>query len=178
MSALGQKQTFARKKPCPLCPRKRTNRQVHGLMNCGSIVGTFKRGCRNIPDTSEPAVFEASVVPRRNILDVYLRRRFLWLRLGQGHYSAQRKRGRSRGLVVISWATGAGGIRSQNLQAMGGALLLPVTTAALAAAIFAADTITDLEIAVPVFYTAIILLSVELFKKERHCICRHSDALH
>jgi hypothetical protein len=41
-------------------------------------------------DTSEPtfveAVFEASVVPRRNILDVFLCRRFLWLRLGQGHY--------------------------------------------------------------------------------------------
>jgi signal transduction histidine kinase len=48
---------------------------------------------------------------------------------------------------------------------MGGALLLPVTTAALAAAIFAADTITDLEIAVPVFYTAIILLSVSFLKK-------------
>ena len=78
---------------------------------------------------------------------------------------SRRKRGRSRGFVVISWATGAGGIRSQNLQAMGGALLLPVTTAALAAAIFAADTITDLEIAVPVFYTAIILLSVGFCKK-------------
>ena len=48
---------------------------------------------------------------------------------------------------------------------MGGALLLPVTTAALTAAIFAADTITDLEIAVPVFYTAIILLSVSFLKK-------------
>lgn len=47
---------------------------------------------------------------------------------------------------MISWATGAGGIRPQNLQAVGGALLLPVTTAALAAAIFAVDTITDLEI--------------------------------
>jgi hypothetical protein len=62
-------------------------------MNCGSIVGTFKRGYRNIPDTSEPAVFEASVVPRRNILNVFLRRRFLWLRLGQGHYSGSEKGG-------------------------------------------------------------------------------------
>ena len=44
-------------------------------------------------------------------------------------------------------------------------MLLPVTTAALTAAIFAADTITDLEIAVPVFYTAIILLSVSFLKK-------------
>ena len=44
-------------------------------------------------------------------------------------------------------------------------MLLPVTTAALAVAIFAADTITDLEIAVPVFYTAIILLSVGFCKK-------------
>lgn len=77
----------------------------------------------------------------------------------------RRKRGRSRAVRVISWATGVGGIRPQNLQAMGGALLLPVTTAALAVAIFAADTITDLEIAVPVFYTAIILLSVGFCKK-------------
>jgi len=100
-------------------------------------------------------------VPRRNILDFFLRRRFLWLRLGQGHYFSQRKKGAfARGFVVTGWATGARGIRSQNLQAMGGALFLPLTTAALAAAIFAADTITDLEIAVPVFYTAIILLSV------------------
>ena len=48
---------------------------------------------------------------------------------------------------------------------MGGAFFLPLTTAALAAAIFAVDTITDLEIAVPVFYTAIVLLSVGFCKK-------------
>jgi hypothetical protein len=34
------------------------------------------------------AFFEAGVVPRRNILDIFLCRRFLWLPLGQGHYSA------------------------------------------------------------------------------------------
>jgi signal transduction histidine kinase len=66
---------------------------------------------------------------------------------------------------VISWAAGTIGIRSQNLQAAGKTLLLPLTTAALAAAIFAADTVTDLEIAVPVFYTAIVLLSVSFCKK-------------
>ncbi len=37
--------------------------------------------------------------------------------------------------------------------------LLPLAAIALAAAIFVADTITDLEIAVPVFYTAVILIS-------------------
>jgi C4-dicarboxylate-specific signal transduction histidine kinase len=56
-------------------------------------------------------------------------------------------------------------VRSQNLRAMGSALLLPITTAALAAGIFVADTITDLEIAFPVFYTAIVLLSVGFCKK-------------
>jgi signal transduction histidine kinase len=71
-------------------------------------------------------------------------------------------RARSR---VISWAAGTIGIRSQNLQARGKTLLLPLTTAAFAAAIFAADTVTDLEIAVPVFYTAIVLLSVGFCKK-------------
>ena len=48
---------------------------------------------------------------------------------------------------------------------MGGTLLLPVTTVALALTIFAVDTITDLEIAIPVFYTAIILLSVSFLNK-------------
>jgi C4-dicarboxylate-specific signal transduction histidine kinase len=44
-------------------------------------------------------------------------------------------------------------------------MFLPLTTAALAAAIFVADTITDLEIAAPVFYTTIVLLSVSFLKK-------------
>src|SRR5262249_52018047 len=56
-------------------------------------------------------------------------------------------------------------ISSQNLQAMGGTLFLPVTTVALALTVFAVDTITDLEIAIPVFYTAIILLSVSFLNK-------------
>jgi hypothetical protein len=51
------------------------------------------------------------------------------------------KKGYARGFVVAGWTTGAGGIGSQNLQAMGGALFLPLTTAALAAAIFAVDTL-------------------------------------
>ena len=38
--------------------------------------------------------------------------------------------------------------------------LLPLAAIVLAAAIFVADTITSLEIAVPVFYTAVILISV------------------
>ena len=37
-------------------------------------------------------------------------------------------------------------------------------TAALAAAIFVADTIADLEIAIPAFYTAVVLLSVRFCK--------------
>ena len=44
-------------------------------------------------------------------------------------------------------------------------MFLPVITVALALSIFAVDTITDLEIAIPVFYTAIILLSVSFLKK-------------
>ena len=85
--------------------------------------------------------------------------------LAKGTIQPAKKGAFACGFVVISWAMGAGGIRSQNLKTMGEALLLPLTTAALAAAIFAADTITDLEIAVPVFYTAIILLSVSFLKK-------------
>ena len=38
--------------------------------------------------------------------------------------------------------------------------LLPVIAIVLAVAIFVVDTVTDLEIAVPVFYTAVILISV------------------
>jgi signal transduction histidine kinase len=50
-------------------------------------------------------------------------------------------------------------------QAAGRTLLLPITTVALAAGIFAVDTITDSEIAFPAFYTAIVLLSVGFCKK-------------
>ena len=42
------------------------------------------------PDTSEPmfveAIFEASVVPRRNILDVFFMQTFLVAPRGQAHY--------------------------------------------------------------------------------------------
>ena len=61
---------------------------------------------------------------------------------------------------------------AQNLRAVGKSLLLPITTAAVTAGIFVADAITDLEIAFPVFYTAIVLLSVGFCKKKRHPICR------
>ena len=54
---------------------------------------------------------------------------------------------------------------AQNLRAVGKSLLLPITTAALTAGIFVADAITDFEIAFPVFYTAIVLLSVGFCKK-------------
>ncbi len=47
-----------------------------------------------------------------------------------------------------------------HLPALTSASLFPAAAIVLAAAIFTADTITDLEIAVPVFYTAVILMSV------------------
>lgn len=43
--------------------------------------------------------------------------------------------------------------------------LLPIAAAVLAAGIFVADTLTRLEIAIPVFYTAIILISVRFCSK-------------
>jgi signal transduction histidine kinase len=45
------------------------------------------------------------------------------------------------------------------------ASLLPVVTIALAAGIFVADTLTDLEIAFPAFYTVVVLLAVRFCKK-------------
>lgn len=47
-----------------------------------------------------------------------------------------------------------------NLRAITRSSFLPISAIVLAAGIFIADTITDLEIAIPVFYTAVILLSV------------------
>jgi len=38
--------------------------------------------------------------------------------------------------------------------------LLPIAAIVLASAIFVADTLTDLEIAVSVFYTAVVLIAV------------------
>ncbi len=49
---------------------------------------------------------------------------------------------------------------SQNFPPVGKGALLPVTTVLLAGVIFVADTMTELEIAFPAFYTAIVLLSV------------------
>jgi len=46
------------------------------------------------------------------------------------------------------------------LPAIKSSSLLPLAAIVLVAAIFVADTVTDLEIAVPVFYTAVILISV------------------
>ena len=66
--------------------------------HCGNIQEWLSQYCT---DTSEPtfveAFFEAGVVPRRNILDVFLRRPFLWLPLGQGHYSASEEGAFARG---------------------------------------------------------------------------------
>lgn len=43
--------------------------------------------------------------------------------------------------------------------------LLPLAALALAIGIFVVDTMTDLELAVPAFYTAVVLMSVRFFKK-------------
>jgi len=53
---------------------------------------------------------------------------------------------------------------SQNLR-VDAAWVLPLTAVALASAIFIADTITELEIAVPVFYTAVVLIAARFCKK-------------
>jgi signal transduction histidine kinase len=92
----------------------------------------------------------------------FLCRGFLWLCLGKSTIHPA-KRGVPARLVVVRWATGTSGMRLQ--QAAGRTLLLPITTVALAAGIFAVDTITDSEIAFPAFYTAIVLLSVGFCKK-------------
>jgi C4-dicarboxylate-specific signal transduction histidine kinase len=51
-----------------------------------------------------------------------------------------------------------------HLRAVAAPWLLPAATAALAAAIFVADTITDLEIAFPAFYTVVVLMAVRFCK--------------
>jgi C4-dicarboxylate-specific signal transduction histidine kinase len=55
-------------------------------------------------------------------------------------------------------------MKPQNLR-LTTASVLPVVTVALAAVIFVADTITDLAIAFPAFYTAVVLLAVRFCKK-------------
>ncbi|HZQ12668.1 MAG TPA: ATP-binding protein [Pseudolabrys sp.] len=49
--------------------------------------------------------------------------------------------------------------------ASGGAIVLPVITAALAAAIFALDTVTASEVAAPVLYVAVVLMSVRFCER-------------
>jgi|ERR1700688_3342330 len=56
-------------------------------------------------------------------------------------------------------------MKLQSLRAVTTASLLPVVTIALAAGIFVVDTITDLEIAIPAFYTVVVLLAVRFCKK-------------
>ncbi|MFZ0195447.1 MAG: ATP-binding protein [Pseudolabrys sp.] len=53
---------------------------------------------------------------------------------------------------------------SQNLRVTA-AWVLPFSAIVLAAAIFIADTVTDLEIAFPAFYTVIVLIAVRFCKK-------------
>lgn len=56
-------------------------------------------------------------------------------------------------------------MKPQNLRAMTTASFLPGATIALAAGIFIADTISNLEIAFPAFYTAVVLLAVRFCKR-------------
>jgi hypothetical protein len=51
-------------------------------------------------------------------------------------------------------------VKLQNLRAFTAPWLFPAATVALAAAIFIADTVANLEIAFPAFYTAVVLMSV------------------
>lgn len=53
----------------------------------------------------------------------------------------------------------------QTLRVIIAASILPVGAIALAASIFVVDTITDLELAVPAFYTAVVLMSVRFCRK-------------
>jgi C4-dicarboxylate-specific signal transduction histidine kinase len=56
-------------------------------------------------------------------------------------------------------------MKLQNLRVMTRASLLPVAAIVLAAGIFVADTIADLEIAFPAFYTVVVLLAVRFCNK-------------
>ena len=56
-------------------------------------------------------------------------------------------------------------MKLQHLRAITAPWLLPAVTAALAAAIFIGDTIADLEIAFPAFYTVVVLMSVRFCKR-------------
>jgi len=69
---------------------------------------------------------------------------------------------RLRGELTGDWATR---MKPQFLRAVNTASVLPVVTIALTAGIFVADTISDLEIAFPAFYTAVVLLAVRFCNK-------------
>jgi C4-dicarboxylate-specific signal transduction histidine kinase len=56
-------------------------------------------------------------------------------------------------------------MKRQSFPAIASSSIRPVIVAALAIAIFVGDTLTDLEIAVAVFYVAVVLLSVSFFRK-------------
>ena len=56
-------------------------------------------------------------------------------------------------------------MKLQQVRVIGAAWLLPAMTLVLAAAIFVADTLSDLEIAFPAFYTVVVLMSVRFCKK-------------
>jgi C4-dicarboxylate-specific signal transduction histidine kinase len=56
-------------------------------------------------------------------------------------------------------------MKSRIFQALSTASLLPVAAGLLAGAIFIVDTITDSEIAIPAFYTAVVLMSVGFCKR-------------
>ena len=56
-------------------------------------------------------------------------------------------------------------MKLQQVRAIGAPWLLPAVTAALAAVIFVGDTLADLEIAFPAFYTVVVLMSVRFCKK-------------
>ena len=53
----------------------------------------------------------------------------------------------------------------QNLRIITTQSLLPLAAITLAASIFVVDTLTDLELAVPAFYTAVVLMSVRFCKR-------------
>jgi hypothetical protein len=61
---------------------------------------------------------------------------------------------------IIVWPKGPSGLRERLPVAANniakGSVLLPIMTAVLAAGIFAADTATNLEIAVPVLYVVVV----------------------
>jgi C4-dicarboxylate-specific signal transduction histidine kinase len=60
---------------------------------------------------------------------------------------------------------GAVAVKLQNLRVITTQSLLPLAAITLATSIFVIDTLTDLELAVPAFYTAVVLMSVRVCKR-------------